>query len=66
MNQPTRFGDYLLLKKLSEDPLGETYRAGKNQDGTVGEIVLLRIFSIPGIDPQASSNCARLFGLRAP
>lgn len=52
MNQPTRFGDYLLLKKLSEDPLGETYRAGKNQGGTVGEIVLLRIFNIPGIDPQ--------------
>ena len=29
MNIPEEFGKYLLLKKLTEDPLGETFRAGK-------------------------------------
>ncbi len=50
MHEPTRFGEFLLLKKLSEDPLGEVYRAGRVQGTTVGEIVLLRIFSIPDLE----------------
>ena len=29
MNIPEEFGNYLLLKKLAEDPLGETFRAGR-------------------------------------
>ena len=29
MNIPEEFGKYLLLKKLTEDPLGETFRAGR-------------------------------------
>lgn len=48
MNEPTRFGDFLLLKKLSEDPLGEVYRAGRAEGDGVGEIVFLRTFSLPG------------------
>ncbi len=61
MHGPTRFGDYLLLKKLSEDPLGETYRAGKIDGQALGEIVLLRIFSIPGIDPVPLVEAMREF-----
>lgn len=48
MNGTTRFGDFLLLKKLSEDPLGETYRAGRVEGNSVGEILFLRTFNIPG------------------
>ena len=33
MNIPEEFGKYLLLKKLTEDPLGETFRAGKVGQG---------------------------------
>ncbi|MCP4662910.1 MAG: TonB family protein [bacterium] len=62
MQGPTRFGDYLLLKKLSEDPLGETYRAGRIDGRALGEIVLLRIFSIPGIDPVPLVEAMREFG----
>ncbi len=32
MNIPEEFGKYLLLKKLTEDPLGETFRAGRVGD----------------------------------
>ncbi|HEX9731360.1 MAG TPA: TonB family protein [Thermoanaerobaculia bacterium] len=47
MNGTTRFGDFLLLKKLSEDPLGATYRAGRVEGNAVGELLFLRTFSIP-------------------
>jgi len=29
MNTREQFGGYLLLKKLAEDPLGETFRGGR-------------------------------------
>jgi len=50
MHEPTRFGEFLLLKKLSEDPLGEVYRAGRVDGTALAEIDLLRIFSIPDLD----------------
>ncbi len=53
MQEPTRFGNYLLLRKLGEDPLGGTYRAARVEGETLGEIVFLRIFSIPVIDASA-------------
>lgn len=53
MEGPTRFGDYLLFKKLSEDPLGETYRAGALAGRAVERIVLLRAFDGAGIDPPS-------------
>lgn len=39
------FGKYLLLKKLGEDPLGETFRAGRVAGGSVEQVVLLRVFN---------------------
>ncbi|HVS62671.1 MAG TPA: TonB family protein [Thermoanaerobaculia bacterium] len=40
-----RFADYLLLKKLNEDPLGEVFRAGKVGGEGVEHVVLLRVFN---------------------
>ena len=45
MNIPEEFGKYLLLKKLSEDPLGETFRAGRVGKEGMEQIVLLRVFN---------------------
>jgi TonB family protein len=39
---PERFGPYLLFKKLSEDRLGETFRAGKLGNDGIDQVVLLR------------------------
>lgn len=44
MHQPTRFGDYLLLKQLGQDLFGEIYRAGRVEGDGIGDLVLLRIF----------------------
>lgn len=44
------FGKYLLLKKLTEDPLGETFRAGRVGDQGVEQVVLLRAFNGPRLD----------------
>ena len=35
MNTREQFGKYLLLKKLTEDPMGETFRAGMLGDGGI-------------------------------
>lgn len=53
MQEPTRFGNYLLLKKLGEDPLGGTYRAARIEGEALGQLVFLRIFSISAIDAKA-------------
>ena len=50
MNTREQFGNYLLLKKLGEDPLGEAFRAGKVGGQGMEEVVLLRVFNGPGID----------------
>src|SRR5688500_5140294 len=50
MSTREQFGGYLLLKKLGEDPLGETFRAGKIGRQGLERVVLLRVFNGPGID----------------
>ena len=50
MREPTRFGPFLLLKKLTDDPIGEIYRAGRIDGDAVGELILLRIFNLLGVD----------------
>ncbi len=52
MNIPEEFGKYLLLKKLTEDPLGETFRAGRAGGAGMEQIVLLRVFNGKGIDGE--------------
>lgn len=53
MNIPEEFGKYLLLKKLVEDPLGETFRAGSvGKDGSMEQVVLLRVLNGKGIDGE--------------
>jgi TonB family protein len=52
MNIPEEFGKYLLLKKLTEDPLGETFRAGRVGKGAMEQVVLLRVFNGKGLDGE--------------
>jgi TonB family protein len=52
MNIPEEFGKYLLLKKLTEDPLGETFRAGKVGAAGMEQVVLLRVFNGKGLDGE--------------
>ena len=50
MSTREQFGKYLLLKKLTEDPLGETFRAGLLGGKGMERVVLLRIFNGQGLD----------------
>ncbi|HEX4966247.1 MAG TPA: TonB family protein [Thermoanaerobaculia bacterium] len=52
MNIPEEFGKYLLLKKLVEDPLGETFRAGRVGQESMEQVVLLRVFNGKGLDGE--------------
>jgi TonB family protein len=52
MNIPEEFGKYLLLKKLTEDPLGETFRAGRAGTEGMEQIILLRVFNGKGLDGE--------------
>lgn len=52
MNTRDQFGNYLLLKKLSEDALGETFRAGKLGKQGVERVILLRVFNGQGLDGE--------------
>jgi TonB family protein len=52
MNIPEEFGHYLLLKKLREDALGETFRAGRAGRDGIEQVVLLRVFNGPGMDGE--------------
>ncbi|MEM8961383.1 MAG: TonB family protein [Acidobacteriota bacterium] len=54
----TRFGNYVLLKKLAEDTLGETYRAGLLEGDMVRRVVLLRIFARSGLGGQRLHSAA--------
>src|SRR5581483_10953151 len=56
MNIREQFGKYLLLKKLAEDPLGETFRAGRVGGHGMEQVVLLRVFNGTGIDAGALSQ----------
>jgi hypothetical protein len=53
MNIREQFGKYLLLKKLAEDPLGETFRAGRVGNHGMEQVVLLRAFNGTGLDGAA-------------
>jgi serine/threonine-protein kinase len=55
MNIREQFGKYLLLKKLAEDALGETFRAGRVGGHGMEQVVLLRVFNGTGIDGGALS-----------
>jgi len=44
------FGHYLLLKKLSEDPFGETFRSGRLGQQGLDQVVLLRVLNGQGLD----------------
>lgn len=50
MNTREQFGKYLLLKKLTEDPMGETFRAGLLGSKGMERVALLRIFNGQGLD----------------
>jgi len=50
MNTRDQFGSYLLLKKLGEDALGETFRAGKVGRSGLERVLLLRVFNGQGLD----------------
>jgi TonB family protein len=52
MNIPEEFGKYLLLKKLTEDPLGETFRAGRVGKAGIEQVVLLRVLNGKGMDGE--------------
>jgi protein TonB len=57
MRTRERFGDFLLLKKLSEDPLGEVFRAGRLAGDGVDQVLLLRVFNgsaVQSLSLQAS------------
>ncbi len=52
MNTRDQFGNYLLLKKLSEDALGESFRAGRIGKQGLERVVLLRVFNGQGLDGE--------------
>ena len=52
MQTREQFGGYLLLKKLAEDPLGETFRAGKVGKSGLDRVALLRVYNGPGLDGE--------------
>lgn len=52
MNTREQFGEYVLLKKLAEDPLGETFRAGSVGTRGLEQVVLLRVLNGPGLDAE--------------
>ena len=52
MNTREEFGKYLLLKKLAEDPLGESFRAGRLGQQGLEQVVLLRVFNGQGLDSE--------------
>ncbi len=63
MQIPEEFGQYLLLKKLTEDSLGETFRAGKVGRDGLERVVLLRVFNGRGLDAE---GFAQRLGARTP
>ncbi len=71
MNIPEEFGSYLLLKKLSEDALGESFRAAKVGARGLEQVSLLRVLNGKGIDgnklwQKMSNGTAIQAALRSP
>ncbi len=56
MNRRDQFGNYLLLKKLGEDALGEFFRAGKIGRQALDRIVFLRIYNGQGLNTAKLSQ----------
>jgi|CXWL01.1.fsa_nt_gi TonB family protein len=56
MNTREQFGNYLLLKKLADDALGETFRAGKVGKSGMESVVLMRVFNGPSVDGELLWN----------
>jgi TonB family protein len=50
MRSREELGPYVLLKKLSEDPLGESFRAGRVGPQGLEQVVLLRVFNGRRVD----------------
>ena len=59
MNTREQFGKYLLLKKLTEDPLGETFRAGMLGSSGMERVALLRVMNGQGLDGQRLWQAAK-------
>ena len=59
MNTREQFGKYLLLKKLTEDPLGETFRAGMLGASGMERVALLRVMNGQGLDGQRLWQAAK-------
>ncbi len=59
MNTREQFGKYLLLKKLTEDPLGETFRAGMLGASGMERVALLRVLNGQGLDGQRLWQAAK-------
>lgn len=51
MRTREELGPYVLLKKLSEDPLGESFRAARVGSQGLEQVVLLRVFNGRRLDP---------------
>lgn len=52
MSTREEFGNYILLKKLYEDPLGETFRAGKRGREGVEQVLLLKVLNGASVDGE--------------
>ncbi len=52
MNTRDQFGNYLLLKKLAEDALGETFRGGRAGRQGLERVVLLQVLNGQGFDAE--------------
>lgn len=59
MTNPGRFGDFLLLSRLSKDAVGERYRAAPAAGGALRDVVLLQLFTAPGTDGAAIASAVR-------
>jgi TonB family protein len=59
MNTREQFGKYLLLKKLTEDPMGETFRAGVLGASGMERVALLRVMNGQGLDGQRLWQAAK-------
>jgi len=58
MSEMERFGNYLLLKRLEEDGLGESFRAARVGGQGIEQVVLLRVFNAEGIGRDTLTHLA--------
>lgn len=58
MSEIERFGNYLLLKKLEETGLGESFRAARVGKQGLEQVVLLQVFNAEGISRDTLTHMA--------